>query len=151
MIRSCRQMPLSSNMCPIRRIMEQYVCQSVRNDRRNAGSAMNWSTRELQRRLKNWAFGSSQILSILRPLLQRDEKMSSEFQTGMAANGLTAALIGLVTRLLKRSKCHSNSACCEIDIERAEREKTERDHKLVEVVIAQLRAEAAREGEQGQI
>ena len=80
--------------------------------------------------------------------------MSSEFQTGMAANGLTAALIGLVyavTRLLKRSKCHSNSACCEIDIEREEREKTERDHKLVEVVIAQLRAEAAREGEQGQI
>ena len=80
--------------------------------------------------------------------------MSADFQTGMAANGLTAALIGLVyavTRLLKRSKCHSSTACCEIDIERAEREKTERDHKLVEVVIAQLRAEAARVGEPGQI
>lgn len=72
--------------------------------------------------------------------------MSSEFQTGMAANGLTAALIGLVyglTRLLKRSKCHSNTACCEIDIERAEREKTERDNKLVEVVINQLLAQGA--------
>ena len=80
--------------------------------------------------------------------------MSSEFQTGMAANGLTAALIGLVyavTRLLTRSKCHSNTACCEIDIERAEREKTERDSKLVEVVIAQLRKEAAQAVEPDQI
>ena len=80
--------------------------------------------------------------------------MSSDFQTGMAANGLTAALIGLVyavTRLLKRSKCHSSTACCEIDIERAEREKTQRDHELVQVVIAQLRSEAAQGMEQGQI
>ena len=80
--------------------------------------------------------------------------MSSEFQTGMAANALTAALIGLVyatTRLLKRSKCHSNTACCEIDIERAEREKTQRDQELVQVVIAQLRSEAAREGGHGQL
>ena len=80
--------------------------------------------------------------------------MTSEFQTGMAANGLTAALIGLVyavTRLFQRSKCHSNTACCEIDIERAEREKTQRDHELVEIVIAQLRSEAAQGVEQGQI
>ena len=69
----------------------------------------------------------------------------SDFQTGMAANGLTAALLAFfygMGRVLQRAKCHSTSGCCEIDIERAEREETERHEKndtIARLVLERLR------------
>ena len=75
----------------------------------------------------------------------------------VATGGITAALVGLIytlVQILKRSRCHSNSACCEFEVDRiAELQKkiTERD-ELVSVIVNNLKwIEKQEEGEEGEV
>ena len=63
-------------------------------------------------------------------------------------SGPRARLCGLE---IANTKQVPQQYCMLIDIERAEREKTERDNEFVQLVIAQLRSEVAGEAEPGQV
>jgi len=73
----------------------------------------------------------------------------------VATGGITAALVGLIytfVQILKRSRCHSNSACCEFEVDRvAELQKkiTERD-ELVSVIVKTLKGIKKQEEEDGE-
>ena len=72
-----------------------------------------------------------------------------DVETGLLGGGITAAVVALIYTLKKvveRSKCHSNSGCCELDIQRQVeehyRQQTERDMgKLIDLVVKQLKEE----------
>jgi uncharacterized protein YjaG (DUF416 family) len=72
-----------------------------------------------------------------------------DVETGLLGGGITAAVVALVytiKKVVERSKCHSNSGCCELDIQRQVEEQvrqaTERDMgKMIELVVKKLREE----------
>ena len=72
-----------------------------------------------------------------------------DIETGLLGGGITAAIVGLIytiKKVVERSKCHSKSGCCELDIQRQVeeqvRQQTERDMgKMVELVVKQLKEE----------
>ena len=72
-----------------------------------------------------------------------------DVETGLVGGGITAAIVALIYTLKKvveRSKCHSNSGCCEFDISRQVeeqvRQQTERDMgKMIELVVQKLKEE----------
>ena len=80
----------------------------------------------------------------------------TDFSASLASGGITAALVALIytgIQILKRSRCHSDSKCCKIDIvseAELQKKKTERD-ELVSVIVERLREERAREDEGEQI
>ena len=81
----------------------------------------------------------------------------SDIGASVATGGITAALIALIytgIQILKRSRCHSNSACCEFEVDReAELQKkiTQRD-ELVAVIVKTLKGIKDEEvgGEEGE-
>ena len=68
-----------------------------------------------------------------------------DFGTVAAGSGITAALVALiygVSKLMRRSRCQSHTGCCDLDISRAESERTQRGNKqIVELVMTQLKKE----------
>ena len=70
-----------------------------------------------------------------------------DVETGLVGGGITAAIVALiytVKKVIERSKCHSNSGCCEFDISRQVeeqvRQQTERDmDKMIELVVKKFR------------
>ena len=72
-----------------------------------------------------------------------------DVETGLLGSGITAAIVALIytiKKVVERSKCHSNSGCCELDIQRQVeeqvRQQTERDMgKMIELVVKQLKEE----------
>ena len=74
-----------------------------------------------------------------------------DFSASFASGGITAALIALIytgIKIMQRSRCHSDSKCCKVDIDaEVQKKKTERA-ELVSIIIEQLRGERERqEGE----
>lgn len=67
------------------------------------------------------------------------------FGTVAAGSGITAALVALIyglSKLMRRTRCKSKTGCCDVDIARAESERTQRGNKeIVEMVLTELKKE----------
>ena len=72
-----------------------------------------------------------------------------DVETGLLGGGITAAIVALIytlKRVIERSKCHSNSGCCELDItrqlEETVRQQTERDlDRIIALAVKKIREE----------